>query len=281
MLKEGHLSGFNLGILNGGYDSFHFGCYLPMYLFAYLGNYIPIRFAYILFYAIHTFSVFYFGQKVSEHYLQIHALPSRLLFCCSIVYIHLGNSWFTAFAVLATLAVVGLYSVLDAVYYPINLKRVLQCGFVYLLIFTSGYTPYACILALILLVFSMLYGFWMSTADRKRDIMLRACLPGFIGGAAAFPALLQEFVHTSKYAAQSVQTLYEATELSIQIRDLIGIFFSSYIDKSPIEQIGLLYIGLPWILMLPFFVKEKIVNKMSCSERKIFLPERLGCKEPT
>jgi len=270
MLGEGHLSGFTLGTLNGGFDTFQLGCYLPMYFFAYLGNFLPVRFAYILFYAIHTFLLFYFGQKLSERYLQINELPSRLLLSFSFIHVHLWNSWFTAFSVMAALAIVGLYITLDCVHHPINLSAVLRCAFVYLLIFTSGYTPYACILALLLLVFSLLHGFWMTPERPKKEILFRAFLPGFLGGLAAVPKLLQELLHTAHYGGQSVQTLYHATELPLHVRDLLGIFLNSYIDEGAIEQIGILYIGLPWVLLLPFFVQEKITKKMSSGEKKIF-----------
>lgn len=270
MLGEGYISGFDLGVLNGGFDIFQLGCYLPMYLFAWLGNYIPVRFSYVLFYAAHTFLLFYFGQKFAERYLQLPTLLSRLVLPFSILHVHLWNSWFTGFMVLSSLGIVGIYVALNCVHHPTGSAGVLKCAFVYLLVFTSGYTPYACILALLVFVFSILHGIWMPPSPENRKILFRACLPGFVGGLMAAPKLIQDFLHTMRYAVQSVQTLYEATELPVHIRDLLGIFLNSYIDESAIEQIGILYIGLPWALMLPFFFREQITKKMSAGEKKVF-----------
>jgi len=270
VISQGKLSGITIGTFNGvGNISGQTAArYVPQLLFAAIANFIDSRVAYILFYWFHLFLIIYYGQKISVDILDINGY-GRYLFPISAMTVSLLNSWFTSFMALGAM-------IFPAIYYSFLIakgdkyQRILPMSLIYVLIFTSGYHIYACICALLIAVISSAYGSWSNPKEKKLAIVKRAWIPGIIGGMVSFPYLLGTFIDVATRTSGG-QDLADVLALPLYPPDLIGTFINSYVNTSPIEQIGLLRIGIAWSIAIFFMLKDHVIERLPESEKKLFL----------
>lgn len=272
-LCNGNWGGYEYYVYNGASEFFSRAgspsYYLPFAVFSAIGYLLSKPyFMYILYHVFHIFIAFYFTQRLVTEFFKLKKEIALLIgiYCMSI---WTAEVWFHSFFTIACLTFPLLYFSLRTI--KNKTRNIFLRALPYVLALTSGYIVISVVLFGTVAAASACY-YWLFENERKLNkYWNRIILPAVVGLIVSFGYCLNLYIYISKVVKDDLSSMFLATYYVLNIKDLVRILSSSFIPVNMIEQLPLITLGIPLVLIVIYAIREHAFNRMNYGMKIVFL----------
>lgn len=272
-LCNGNWGGYEYYVYNGASEFFSRAgspsYYLPFAFFSAIGYLLSKPyFMYILYHVFHIFIALYFTQRLAMEFFKLKKEVALLIgiYCMSI---WTEEVWFHSFFTIACLTFPLLYYSLRTI--KNTDRHIFLRALPYVLALTSGYIVISVVLFGTVAVASVCY-YWFFENERKLiKYWYGIIFPAIVGMIISIAYCLNLYIYISKVVKNDLSSMFSATYFVLNIKDLVRILSSSFTPENMIEQLRLITLGIPLVLIVIYAIREHAFNRMNHGMRVVFL----------
>jgi len=277
-VSNGIFSGVDTGTFNGASEFFARANlpnrYAPIFLFAWLVQFVDSSVAYYLFLYFQLFLLCYFSQKTAVRFFNMTWESSCLVMMGSVC-VALLELWYLSFFIVVTLIFPLLYFGLCSLELG-KLKIYLASALFYFLALTSGYITLSVVLFVSVFFFLAIYAWdaWKEeTLKGRKQILARLLLPPLMGGMAGLPYCYLLLDYNKEVVSNEVASnMFNALYYRVSLTNLPKFLFSSFNLSAATEQEELYgCIGLVWfVLMVCVIIYRNVIKEKASRTFRLF-----------
>lgn len=250
--------------------------YIFMYVFAFLGRFMQVKWAYLLFMIFHTFVGMFYAQRLIYKYIKGDIFESILFgfaVCALMIYEESILLWFLIAALLPCVCFMSL----EAIYAKGKLKKNIKAVFAFLAAFTSGYMNVSFVMVVVVYLFTVLFYFLKKRLFVFKEWLHYTITVG-IAGVMCLPYYLAMLFYVKKTGITS--TLADSVFYKFNISDILGIIsawsFRISDASNAKEQMFLMSIGMIGVFILFTGFIAGVYDRFIKMEKRLYTVA-MGC----